>query len=82
MVVHRTSAWHEKDLLASARPPRTKPARAIVDAAQWAAGDDRARALVAAGGSHSLAEINFIALCRKHGLPEPARQVVRVDTAG
>jgi hypothetical protein len=31
------------------------------------------------GGSHSLAEIDFVRLCRRAGLPTPARQVVRVD---
>lgn len=36
----------------------------------------------AAGGSHSLAEIDYLRLSRKHGLPEPTRQVVRRDAAG
>lgn len=31
------------------------------------------------GGSHSLAEIDFVRLCRRAGLPTPTRQVVRVD---
>lgn len=34
------------------------------------------------GGSHSLAEIDFVRLCRRAGLPLPKRQVVRRDAAG
>ncbi|GAB1688927.1 hypothetical protein [Krasilnikovia sp. M28-CT-15] len=33
------------------------------------------------GGAHSLAEIDFVALCRRHRLPEPSLQVVRSDAA-
>jgi very-short-patch-repair endonuclease len=42
------------------------------------------RALVndAAGGAHSLAEIDFIRLCRRHRLPLPDQQVRRTDNAG
>lgn len=35
-----------------------------------------------AGGSHSLAEIDFIRFCRLHDLPEPHRQERRCDTQG
>lgn len=35
-----------------------------------------------AGGSDSLAEIDFVRLCRRAGLPEPARQSTRRDTRG
>jgi hypothetical protein len=35
-----------------------------------------------AGGSHSLAELDFHALCRRFGLPTPIRQVPRVDRQG
>lgn len=35
-----------------------------------------------AGGSHALSEIDFVRFCRKHGLPEPVRQVVRRDSSG
>lgn len=34
------------------------------------------------GGSHSLAELDFLALCRKHYLPVPSRQVARRDGRG
>jgi len=36
----------------------------------------------AAGGAHSLAELGYLAISRRAGLPEPARQVVRRDAAG
>jgi len=39
-------------------------------------------ALDAAGGTHSLAEIDFVELCHRHDLPEPSLQVVRHDAAG
>jgi hypothetical protein len=35
-----------------------------------------------AGGSHSLGELDFLALCRKAGLPLPSRQVRRTDRGG
>ena len=35
-----------------------------------------------AGGSQALSEIDFLRFCRKRGLPEPVRQVVRVDSQG
>jgi hypothetical protein len=34
------------------------------------------------GGSEALSEIDFVRLCRRHGLPEPLRQHVRCDSAG
>ncbi|MFG1838748.1 DUF559 domain-containing protein [Micromonospora sp. NPDC049175] len=36
----------------------------------------------AAGGSHSLPELDFLSLIRRAGLPEPTRQKVRCDSAG
>jgi len=35
-----------------------------------------------AGGSQSMAEIDLVRLCRRHGLPLPERQVVRRDASG
>lgn len=34
------------------------------------------------GGSQALSEIDFVRLCRRHGLPEPTRQAVRRDSRG
>lgn len=48
----------------------------------------RRRALIrevaadAAGGSHSLPEMEFVRGCRRHRLPVPSRQAVRVDRSG
>ncbi|MFI5835074.1 endonuclease domain-containing protein [Micromonospora sp. NPDC051300] len=39
-------------------------------------------ALDAAGGAHSLGELDLLTLVRRGGLPEPTRQVVRRDSAG
>jgi very-short-patch-repair endonuclease len=117
VVVHRTTRLPGADVHRS-HPPRTMPARSLVDAAQWAASDDQARAIVAAGfqqrlvdlgeltevldrmprahrraltreiatdatgGAHSLPEGAFLRLCRRGGLPRPARQVRRRDATG
>lgn len=35
-----------------------------------------------AGGAEALSEIDFARLCRRHGLPEPVRQQVRVESSG
>jgi hypothetical protein len=48
VVIHRTTVLSDQDVVGSGRPPRTKAARSVVDAAQWASDDDTARALVAA----------------------------------
>jgi hypothetical protein len=34
------------------------------------------------GGSHALSELDLLSLCRRFGLPEPMRQVVRRDAHG
>lgn len=116
--VHRTTLLPAVDVHPSARPPRTRAARSLVDAAQWARTDAEARAIIAAGfqqrlvagddlhdvlgrmpqahrrqlirrtavdvlgGAHSLAELEFLDLVRRAGLPEPSRQAVRRDAAG
>ncbi|MGY0007187.1 DUF559 domain-containing protein, partial [Micromonospora sp. I033] len=41
-----------------------------------------AAAADAAGGAHSLAELDLLSLARRAGLPEPTRQKVRRDAAG
>ena len=61
VVVHRTSNLPGTDLLRIGQPPRTTAARSLVDAAQWAASDDRARALVAAGFQQRLVSFDAVA---------------------
>ncbi|HEU5268237.1 MAG TPA: hypothetical protein VFU35_16125 [Jatrophihabitans sp.] len=34
------------------------------------------------GGSEALSEIDFVRLCRRHGIPDPMRQAVRLDSYG
>ncbi|MFG2166117.1 DUF559 domain-containing protein [Micromonospora chersina] len=116
--LHRTTLLPDEDVLAVGQPPRTMPARSLIDAAQWASTDDEARAVIAAGfqqrlvggddlhrvldrvprarrrelirvtatdaagGAHSLAEIDFLSLVRRAGLPEPSRQAIRWDAKG
>ncbi|WP_318528087.1 hypothetical protein, partial [Micromonospora aurantiaca (nom. illeg.)] len=118
VLAHRTTHLPDSDVVPVAAPPRTAAARSIVDAAQWAPTDTRARAIVAAafqqrlvggddvhevvermprvrrrrlilstatdaaGGAHSLGELDLLGLVRRAGLPEPSRQVVRRDSAG
>ena len=118
VLVHRSSTLPDCDVLAVGQPPRTMPARSLVDAAQWARTDEEACAIIAAGfqqrlvagnqihevldwmhrirrrglirqtaadaagGAHSLAELDFLGLVRRAGLPEPSRQKIRYDAAG
>ncbi|MDO3701588.1 DUF559 domain-containing protein [Micromonospora sp. C28SCA-DRY-2] len=53
------------------RLPRIRRRRLILDTATDAA-----------GGAHSLSELDFLRLVRRAGLPEPTRQQVRRDSAG
>ncbi|MEU4527190.1 DUF559 domain-containing protein [Micromonospora ureilytica] len=41
-----------------------------------------AAAADAAGGAHSVAELDFLRLIRRAGLPEPERQKIRYDSTG
>jgi very-short-patch-repair endonuclease len=54
-----------------ARMPRARRRRVVLEAVDYAS-----------GGAQSLAEINFLRLCRRHGLPRPSGQVRRPDAAG
>jgi hypothetical protein len=54
-----------------ARMPRLRRRAVIADAVADAA-----------GGAESISEIDFARLCRRAGLPEPSRQVVRRDATG
>lgn len=118
VIVHRTTRLDTDDILEVGLPPRTLPARSLVDAAQWARSDDEARTIIAAGfqqrlvagdeihrvldrlprarrrrlirqtaadaagGAHSLAELDFLRMCRRARLPEPTRQKIRYDVTG
>jgi very-short-patch-repair endonuclease len=95
VVVHRTSLLPSGDIHEIGDPPKTMPARSVVGAAQWAQTDDEACAIVAAalqrglatgadaaGGAHSLAELDYLRHNRHYGLPEPRHQIRRKDSRG
>ena len=117
-VVRRTRAMGDGDVHPVRRPPRTRTARSLLDAAAWMANEDGARAVLAAGvqqrliraedlaralagrptlarraligatladiagGAEALSELDFLRLVRRFRIPEPDRQVVRLDAAG
>ena len=61
-----------EQLLAAAGTVRGRRRRTLV----------RGVVLDVAGGAQSLGELDFTRLCRRYGLPEPARQVIREDRTG
>ncbi len=74
-------------LLAAAVQQRLLTARDLRDAVTVATRTRHRSALLAAvadigQGAHALSEIDFIRLCRRHGLPTPTRQAVRVEPNG
>ncbi len=56
---------------ALARQPRAQRRNLVADVAQDAA-----------GGAHSLPEVEYLRLCRRSGLPRPNCQVIRADAGG
>jgi hypothetical protein len=56
---------------AAARQPQARRRSLVLDVARDAA-----------GGAHSLPEVEFLRLCRRAGLPAPECQVSRIDRAG
>lgn len=73
-------------LLAMVQQRLTTPGRLATELR--AAGAIRRRSLLtkvlidAAGGAQALTEVDLGGICRRHGLPEPERQVIRVDKRG
>lgn len=60
VVMHRTSLLPAADLHRQGQPPRTMPARSLVDAAQWAVSDHQARIIVAAGFQQRLVDVDEV----------------------
>ncbi|MGI5147067.1 DUF559 domain-containing protein [Plantactinospora sp. CA-294935] len=56
VVVHRTRHLTAADVHRLGQPPCTMPARSLLDAAQWAGDDERARAIIAAGFQQRLVD--------------------------
>jgi very-short-patch-repair endonuclease len=61
VVLHRTTTLPECDVHRIGQPPRTMPARSLVDAAQWAGSDGQAGAIVAAGFQQRLVSLDEVA---------------------
>jgi len=77
--VHRTSTL-PKSHIQVGRPQRTTTARALVDAAQWAASDDEARAIVAAGCQQRIVAPTTI-ISVANDLPRARRRALTIETA-
>jgi hypothetical protein len=60
------------ELIVALQPDRRLRHRRLLLAAAW----DITQ------GAQALSEIDFVRLCRRHGLPEPIRQAIRVDPHG
>jgi hypothetical protein len=80
VVAHRTSRLPRADLHAVGLPPRTVPARSLVDAAQWASSDDHARAIVAAGFQQRLVDFDEVAAVLRR-MPRAHRRALTRETA-
>ncbi|MFC7534284.1 DUF559 domain-containing protein [Actinoplanes sp. GCM10030250] len=57
VVVHRTTHLPDSDLRITGRPPRTVPARSLIDAAQWQQSERRAAAIIMAGFQQRLVRV-------------------------
>jgi Protein of unknown function (DUF559) len=79
IVVHRTSTLPESHIQVG-RPLRTTTARALVDAAQWAASDNEARSIVAAGCQQRIVAADAILSVAKD-LPRARRRALTIETA-
>ena len=74
-------------MLAAAVQQGLTTAHLLRDALEGASRTRHRRVLLAAvddieQGSRALSEIDLVRLCRRHGLPEPVRQAVRVEPSG
>jgi hypothetical protein len=85
VVAHRTSRLPHDDVHRLGQPPRTMPARSLVDAAAWAGSDDRARVIVAATFQQRLVDFDEVAEALDR-MPRARRRAltreIAVDAAG
>lgn len=92
VAVVRAAQWAKNDRAAativamSVQQGRVRPERLLE---RWLGVDRAARRRVLDGvirdvcdGAHSLSELDFARLCRRRGLPEPSRQVIRSGRNG
>jgi hypothetical protein len=78
VVAHRTSNLRSADVHRTGDPPGTKPARSLVDAAQWARSDRQARAILAAGFQQRLVREEEMTSVLA-GMPRVRRRAVIVE---
>jgi hypothetical protein len=79
VVVHRTSNLPESHIQVG-RPQRTTTARALVDAGQWAATDDEARSILAAGCQQRIVGPAAI-ITVADDMPRARRRALTIETA-
>ncbi len=60
VIVHRTTTLPDSHVHWLAKPPRTKPGRSVVDAAQWARTDDAARLVIADAFQRTLVTLDEV----------------------
>jgi very-short-patch-repair endonuclease len=80
VVVHRTSHLPPGDRHQRGQPPRTTPARSLVDAAQWASTDQEARVVVAAAFQQRLVTFEELAEVL-HRMPRARRRALIRETS-
>jgi hypothetical protein len=84
-VVHRSRLLGSADVHPVRRPPRTRTARSILDAASWMRTDNGARAVLAAGVQQRLVRAEHLRAVLARRGPVPRRALMRVtlgDIAG
>jgi very-short-patch-repair endonuclease len=78
-IVHRSRSLEAQDVHPARRPPRTRLARSLLDAAAWARSDDLARAILAAGVQQRLLRADHLSTVLAR-LPNIRRHALMVST--
>lgn len=78
IVIHRSANLDARDVHPARLPPRTRLPRSLVDAAAWAATDDRARAVLAAGVQQRLTRVRDLRAVVDRFPTLPRRRLIRV----
>ncbi|HTS99702.1 MAG TPA: DUF559 domain-containing protein [Streptosporangiaceae bacterium] len=81
IVVHRSRLLGSADVHPSRRPPRTRLGRSLVDAAAWAATDQAARAILAAGVQQRLIRPDDLSRAVERCQRMPRRALMRATLA-
>ena len=81
VVVHRTRKLTDHDVHLTARPPCTRAARSLIDAARWAATDGQATTLIAAAFQQRLTVVDDVTLVLDRIGRIPRRSVIEAAVA-